>query len=185
VPEADGAVHRLEDRIEMMPYELEAIREEAFRKGEVSGEQRALSVYESELLERLKECDALLSNLEETKDALIKEMHGAVGHLVVEAAGRLLEGWQPEETDVVRIVEGLLEDFDSGEHRMRIRLNPQSLELLSDRVIGVLAQSHPNLELVSDARLKPGESLLEGRFGLADARYSEKLKNLNEVLTYE
>lgn len=183
--ESQGVVSDLSEKIQLMPHELEAIRIEAFQEGERAGEEKAQAVYRSELSAKIEACEQLATGLEGLKNDLIKEMHSSVGSLVVEAVGRLLEGWEPGEADVRRIVEGLLEDFDPGGHKMRIRLNPDSYELLSEETIGELAQSHPQLEFVTDTRLQAGECVLEGRFGLADARYCEKIKSLNEVLTYE
>lgn len=184
-PEPQGEVNSLNDRLNLFPYELEAMKAQAFLEGEQSGEKKALAIYESELSQKIGLCDQIATGLESLKDDLTKEMHIAVGNLVVEAVGRLLEGWVPGESEVRNIVEALLEDFDPGDHRMRIHLHPKSLELLSSDTMHQLTQSHPQLEFMSDSRLQPGECFLEGRFGLVDARYSEKLKNLSEVLSDE
>lgn len=178
-----GQVHALEDTVELKSYELEAIREKAFQAGAQSAREKAEAIYQSELAGKIELCGRAAGELAELKQDLIAEMHSAVAELVLEAAGRLMEGWEPDEAAVKKIVEALLEDFDPGDHRMRIRLHPESLELLSSSTTAEFAQSYPQLEFTGDAHLKPGECLLEGRFGLADARYSEKLKNLSQVLT--
>ena len=178
-----GQVHALDDTPGLSSYEIEAIREKAFQAGEQSAREKAEVVYQDELAAKIGLCEKAAGELMNLKQDLIDEMHGAVAELVLEAAGRLMEGWEPDEAGVKKTVEALLEDFDPGDHRMRIRLNPESLELLTGSTTAQFEQSYPQLEFTADAHLKPGECQLEGRFGLADARYSEKLKNLSEVLT--
>lgn len=181
--ETKGDVHVLGETLELMPHELEAVKQRAYSEGKKAGQEEAEANYEADLSHKIRECGDLATELAALKNDLIQEMHGAIADLVLEAVGRLLDGWQPDAPAVEAMVEALLNDFDAEDHRMRIRLHHETLELLSGASVEQFKESNPQLEFRGDSRLKPGECVLEGRFGLADARYSEKLKNLSEVLT--
>lgn len=180
-----GEAHALGETIQLMPHELEAIKRQVFDAGRKAGLEEAQVSHGEKLSQEVERCAKLSSELVHFKSDLIDEMQKAVAELVLEAVGRLLNGWQPDASDVEAMVASLLDDFDAEDHRMRIRLHHETLELLSRASQDRFKEGNPQLEFCGDSRLKPGECILEGRFGLADARYSEKLKNLSAVLTDE
>jgi flagellar biosynthesis/type III secretory pathway protein FliH len=183
--EIAGQINVLGDTLQMMPHELEAIKEQAYRAGEQAGEEKATDIYRQELAEEIAICGKMASELMALKQDLVNELHTALAELVLEAVGRLMFGWQPDAAEVKAMVESLLDDFDPADHQMRVRLHPETLELLRSTSLEAFTENNRQLEFIADAKLQRGECMLEGRFGLADARYSEKLKNLNEVLTDE
>jgi len=183
--ESEGLVCSVDERLEMAPYELEAIKARAFAEGVNAGREEAETAYNNGLSQQAELCAQAAKALDSLRIDLHKEMQAAVADLVVEATGRLLAAWKPDAKAVEALVEQLLEDFDPADHHMRIRLNTESLQLLDAASISRFKENYTHLEFSGDSRLEPGECLLEGRFGLTDARYSEKLKNLSEVLTDE
>ena len=61
-------------------------------------------------------------------------------------------------------------------------LNPQAIQQLQSHQIDFAGRSG-HVELMEDSQLKVGECRVEGRFGLVDAQYLTKLRNLHAVLT--
>lgn len=181
----DVKVYSTKDTVTLLPYEIEQIKAEAYAAGQADAAKQLEVSAQQERESRNAALQSSLAELSKLQSDLVQEFDEVLPELLIEAAGRLLAGWVPQRADVESIVDELLEDFNSGDHAMRIHLNPTTLETLTDAGVDAFVRQNPGLEFVADPKLQPGESTLDGRFGLADARFSAKLKNLKEVLNHE
>lgn len=181
----DVQVVSARDPVSLLPHEIEQIKAEAYAAGCADTAKQHEEEMSREREMHANAIGASLTELSNLKKQLVQEVEEILPELLIEGAGRLLARWEPDRSSVEAMVEELLVDFDAGDHVMRIHLNPTALETLTEAGAEVFIRENPGLEFIADSRLLPGESTLDGRFGLADARYSAKLKNLKEVLKHE
>lgn len=123
----------------------------------------------------------VLQQLDTTRKELAEELNALLPELIIEGVGRILEAWEPDGATVESVVKELLAGTDLEDEWLHLRLHPTSIQNLKSHC-GPLEEVFPEVRFVADERLGQGECLLEGRFGVVDARYSAKLSNLREVL---
>lgn len=169
-----------EDLSKIQAAEFEVAIEEAYQRGLADG--RKLEAEETRQgLEQLgQEVQGTLEAVVEERRALVPRLRELLPELLVEGVGRVLHGYEPDGSMIQRIVSELLDGFDNQDSRMRLSLNPVDLENLI-RLVPDFQNWYPELSLLADGSLHRGECLLDGRFGVVDARHSAKLASLRKV----
>ncbi len=161
--------------------EVEKVRAEAYARGRKEGLAEAEAAHQQELEVLRTRVDVVINGVSEQGTALFRQLEGLLPDLIIEGVGRVLHAWEPEPAMVDRIVQELVAGFDPANARMRLTLNPQDLKALQGNDDS-LSHRYPGIEVASNEELARGECYLEGRFGVADARYAAKLRNLREVM---
>lgn len=178
-PDAEAEARAREEAAALAARE-EALRE-AHQKGLAEGRKEAARQAEARMQKLAGEVHAVMASLETERQALTAQVRELLPELVIEGVGRVLYGLEPDGETVHRIITSILDGFDSDDSQMRISLNPEDLTSLKE-VAPELAETYPGLRLVPTTDLHRGECLVEGRFGVADARYSAKLSSLRKVM---
>lgn len=178
---ADAALEEAQARLAQLEAAHKKALEEAYRKGVGDGQAQARQQAEARLSTMEKNLGAAVAALVKERSTLAAELEGILPELIIEGVGRVLYGLEPDGETIQRIVRELLSGFDTEDSARRLFLNPEDLKSLQ-AVQAAFEESDPGLRLVADASLHRGECYLEGRFGLADARYSAKLSSLRKVL---
>jgi len=163
----------------------EAVREaqtEAYARGFEDGRAAEATARERDREAMRRELDEILSSFQRERDGLVTELEALLPQYILEGVGRMLYAMEPDAKAVSRIVRELLHGRDEKDHPMRLTLNSRDAGLLEE-IDPALFERFPNLNLIRDDSLHSGECLLESRFGIADARYSAKLANLQKVLS--
>ena len=162
---------------------LASIKSEAFEAGMTAGEKRALDAYAQEKKQLMENWAHLTEGLAQAKSEMLEQLQSCLPDLLIEGVGQILEAWEPSPDQVAQVVNDLLDSCDlRGGNPVVVFLNPQSIQQLQSHQIDFNGRS-ALVELMDDGNLKAGECRVEGRFGMVDAQYSTKLRNLHSVLT--
>jgi len=164
--------------------ELEALKSAAYAEGVEAGRQLERDASGLEAARLNTEYRQSFSSLELARADLVEQVQALLPELVIEGVGRILQAWQPDAEAIEAVVQELLAGFDAAEGDIRVYLHPDSMQQLLAAGDAFRA-GNPHLDLQADGALQVGECRVEGRFGLADARYSSKLLNLRKVLIDE
>jgi len=155
--------------------DLSAAREEAYEEGYHKGQAAA----REELEQAMDTVSSLVKELqgarprvfEASRNDLIDLLDGCLDwlHLTTIASDREL---------VVRVVDAVLEDFDS-DVPITIRLNPRDHRTLSDEIdAGTRPWSTWDLTLLPDTAIEPGGCVVDAPEGRVDATVTERLSRL-------
>ena len=176
--------HDLEDKPAHLSEEaLAAIKAEAFDAGIVEGEKRMLDACAQDKKQLLENWAHLTEGLAQAKSEMLEQLQSCLPDLLVEGVGQILQAWEPSADQLAQVVNDLLDSCDLREgNPVAVFLNPEAIQELQSQKIDFNGRSGL-VELMEDSHLKSGECRVEGRFGLVDAQYRTKLRNLHEVLT--
>lgn len=176
--------HDQEDRPAHLSEEaLAAIKAEAFDAGIVEGEKRMQDAYAQDKKQLLENWALLTEGLAQAKSEMLEQLQSCLPDLLVEGVGQILQAWEPSTDQLAQVVNDLLDSCDLREgNPVAVFLNPQAIQELQSQKIDFKGRSGL-VELMEDSHLKSGECRVEGRFGVVDAQYRTKLRNLHAVLT--
>ena len=176
--------HDLEDKPAHLSEEaLAAIKAEAFDAGIVEGEKRMQDAYAQEKKQLMENWAHLTEGLAQAKSEMLEQLQSCLPDLLVEGVGQILQAWEPSADQLAQVVNDLLDSCDLREgNPVAVFLNPQAIQELQSQKIDFNGRSGL-VELMEDSHLKSGECRVEGRFGVVDAQYRTKLRNLHAVLT--
>lgn len=161
---------------------LAAIKAEAFDAGIAEGEKRMLDAYAQEKKQLMENWAHLTEGLAHAKSEMLQQLQTCLPDLLVEGVGQILEAWEPSSDQLVQVVNDLLDKCDLREgNPVVVFLNPQAIQQLQSHQIDFNGRSGL-IELMQDVHLNAGECRVEGRFGVVDAQYRTKLRNLHSVL---
>lgn len=160
---------------------LKAARAEAEAAGHAAGKAEAEAVAAARAEEQEGQLKTVLVRVEEQLGQLRGELEALLPELIVEGVGRVLHAWKPDGEEVKAVVGELLEGFESESGNLRLSVNAEDWEALEEEDAD-FAERYRALEIRKDVGLQRGECYLEGRFGVADARFAAKLRSLREVM---
>ena len=178
--------HAMSDNPAQLSEEaLAAIKAEAFEEGRAAGEKRILDSCMQEKKQLMENLAHLIEDLAQAKSEMLEQLQTCLPDLLVEGVGQILQAWKPCADQLVQVVNDLLDCCDLREgNPVVVFLNPEAIQQLQSHQIDFNGRSGL-VELTEDSHLKAGECRVEGRFGVMDAEYRTKLRNLHSVLTDE
>lgn len=160
---------------------LEKARAEAEAAGHAAGKAEAEAAARVQAEEKEGHLKTVLGQVEGQLAALRGEVEALLPELIVEGVGRVLHAWKPDGEEVKAVVGELLEGFESESGELRLSVNADDWKALEEEDAD-FAERYRALEIRKDRELQRGECYLEGRFGVADARFAAKLRSLREVM---
>ena len=162
---------------------IAAIKAEAYEAGFAEGEQRLRDSYAQEKKQLLENWTHLTEGLAQAKSEMLNQLQTCLPDLLIEGMGQLLAAWEPNADQLTQVVNDLLDSCHIREgNPVAVFLNPQAIQELQAHQVDFNGRSDL-VELLVDNNLQLGECRIEGRFGVVDAQYSTKLRNLSSVLT--
>lgn len=161
---------------------LEKLKAEAYQAGVDFGLKQEQEKYAEERARSSQSFSQVISELGLARLELVEEVQSLLPELVIEGVGRILQAWQPDAAAVAQVVHDLLDGFDRDQGQIRVYLHSESIKKLLASGEAEFSANHPHVNLQSDDALLAGECRVDGRFGVADAKYSSKLLNLRKVL---
>jgi flagellar biosynthesis/type III secretory pathway protein FliH len=176
--EASGTPGRAEAEMEKLLVKAERKAERMVRQEQ---EQRIQSA-RSEAKQLLAAAEAVLREMEQTQQQLLERQEESILRLVLEIAQNLFGGGFELDPDALQQVlqDALLEARELGE--LTLYLNPEDQEKLDPHWPEQFASPENNLRMAANPDIQPGGCLVEGEFGLVDARVSTKLANIKKAL---
>ena len=157
--------------------EFETAKREAYHAGAEETARRM----EKQMLEQRGELVRLqsetLAKLAEQHTALARQLHDALPELTIEAAARVLASTTIDREAVLRIVEDLLGEIAPGPEQFEVQLAPQDLEAITGHD-AQLREKHPQIAFRANTQLRPGDCMVNSRFGVIDGRLGTKLRAL-------
>jgi flagellar biosynthesis/type III secretory pathway protein FliH len=165
--------------------EMEKLLVKAERKAErilrQEQEQRIQSA-RSEARQLLAAAEGVLQSMEQAQQQLVEGQEESVLRLVLEIARNLFGGGFNLDRDALQQIlqDALLEARELGE--LTLYLNPGDQEKLDPHWPEQVTSPEHKVRIAADPDIHPGGCLVEGEFGLVDARVSTKLANIKEGL---
>lgn len=161
--------------------ELVAARTKGYHEGEAAA--RAFS--DQQVVDLRAEVSSLQEGvfgcLERTQEDLCAQVKSALPLLTIELGARLLAGFEPPPELVERICRDALETLYPERTGLELVVGTRDVEILENLVPGW--ETHfPKLRMTVDDTLVPGDCMVRSRFGVTDARGSEKLEGLRREL---
>lgn len=157
----------------------------ACREARQRGADEAMELMERQMLDLRADVLHLqsrtFSELAGTHKALIAQFRGLLPELVTEAASRVLAATPLSRATVTAIVDEILLGIEPASEELDVRLAPSDLELITG-IEKDFRDKHPSITFRADPDLKPGDCVVQSRFGTLDGRISTKLELCKEAL---
>ncbi len=162
--------------------EIEAIRQEAYHKGQ----DAARAFADHQLVEIRTDVqqlqDGIFARLADLEPALLGQIRSALPGLALDLARRVLAGFEPPPEVIERVCREALDLLYPEREGLELILSPRDGQLLT-HLNPEWLQRYPGLRLRTDAALSAGDCQVRSRFGLTDARRTTKLETLSLGLT--
>jgi flagellar biosynthesis/type III secretory pathway protein FliH len=149
------------------------------------GADEAMALMEGQMLELRADVLHLqsrtFSELAAAHANLIAQFRSILPELVIEAAARVLADTPITMETVARIVGELLDGIEPGSQELEVRLAAGDLAWIAG-LEPEFREKHPSINFRADAELKPGDCIVQSRFGTLDGRLNTKLQLCKEAL---
>ena len=159
--------------------------EAACREARQRGADEAMEVMERQMLELRADVQHLQSRtfaeLAAAHAAVVAQFRALLPRLATEAASRVLAGMPLSRDAVLGIVAEMLHNIEPGSPELEVRLAPSDLELIAGNESG-FREKHPAIIFRADGELKPGDCVVQSRFGMLDGTVATKLQICREAL---
>lgn len=170
-----GRARRVDER------ELETLRENAYREGadaaRAFADQQMVDLRHD--VQRLH--DGLFSRLAGVESAIVAQLQQALPGLALELARRLFAGYEPPPEALEAHCREVLGTLYPERENLELHVCPRDADLL-EKMNPSWSASYPGLRVVADTSLAPGDCQVRSRFGVTDARLSDKLEHLRREL---
>ena len=113
--------------------------------------------------------------------AVIAQFRALLPELATEAASRVLASTPLSRDTVLGIVGEMLRNIEPGSPELEVRLASGDLELIAGHEAD-FREKHPAIIFRADAELKPGDCIVQSRFGMLDGTVATKLQVCKEAL---
>ena len=157
----------------------------ACREARQRGADEATQLLERQMLELRSDVQHLQSDtftkLGSLHAELIAQFHALVPELVTETASRVLAATPISRDTVLSIVREVLQGSEHRSPELEVRLAPRDLDLIAGYE-AAFREKHPALVFLADPELKPGDCVVQSRFGMLDGRIATKLQICKEAL---
>jgi flagellar assembly protein FliH len=161
--------------------ELADIRAAAYREGadaaRAFADQQMVDLRHD--VQQLQE--GLLGRLSGAEPAIVAQLQNALPALAIDLARRLLAGYEPPVEVVQAHCREVLEALYPERENLELIICERDAGLL-EKLNPTWSARYPGLKVTVDASLSPGDCQVRSRFGITDARISDKLENLEREL---
>ncbi len=113
--------------------------------------------------------------------AVIAQFRALLPELVTEAASRVLAVTPLSRDTVLKIVDEMLRNIEPGSPELEVRLASSDLESIAGHDAD-FRERHPAIIFRADPDLKPGDCIVQSRFGMLDGTIWTKLQICKEAL---
>jgi len=155
------------------------------REARQRGAAEATEFIERQMLELRSEAVHLQSRtfteLAAAHANVIAQFRTLLAELATAAAARVLASTPVSRDTVLAIVGEMLGNVESGSPELEVRLASGDLELIAG-LEADFRQKHPAIIFQADAELKPGDCIVQSRFGMLDGTVATKLQICKEAL---
>ena len=149
------------------------------------GADEAMQLMERQMLELRADVLHLqsrtFSELAEAHAAVVAQFRALLPKLATEAASRVLAGTPLSQDAVLGIVGEMLHNIEPGSPELEVRLAPSDMGLIAGHESD-FREKHPAIIFRADAELKPGDCIVQSRFGMLDGTVATKLQICKEAL---
>ena len=159
--------------------------EAACREARQRGADEAMQLTKRQMLDVRAEVLHLqsrtFSELAAAHAAIVAQFRALVPKLATEAASRVLAGTPISEGTVLNVVSEMLHNIEPGSPELEVRLAPADIGLIAGHEPD-FREKHPAIIFRADAELKPGDCVVQSRFGMLDGTVATKLQICKEAL---
>jgi flagellar assembly protein FliH len=162
----------------------EAARLQGYNVGFEQGHAAGLAAAEQSVAESVRRLAALVSSVHESHASFFRAAERQVGDLALQIAQKVVEREIENMPDLaINVIRSALEEMD-GRTAVRVRVNPDDVELLRRRWTQVVPPGigADRIELQADERVQAGGAVIETTHGQVDAQLDSKLAQLGNAL---
>ena len=149
------------------------------------GADEAMEVMERQMLELRTDVVHLQSRtfteLAAAHAAVIAQFRALLPELATEAASRVLAATPLSRDTVLKIVDEMLHSIEPGSPELEVRLASSDLQLIAGHESD-FREKHAAIIFRADPDLKPGDCIVQSRFGMLDGTIGTKLQICKEAL---
>ncbi|NLM96258.1 MAG: hypothetical protein GX175_01335 [Halanaerobiaceae bacterium] len=161
------------------------VEEEAFNKGYQEGLERGIDDGSKKGLEELREVikdfEEIILTTEKELDNSVEKLNQELISLAVKISRKLINTEIRINPEIINdIVKGILKEMFDIE-KVVIYLSPELLQYIS-REDFINGNSRNRIEFLADSRLKPGDCIVETKFGCKDGTIEEQLARMEKEL---
>ena len=155
------------------------------REARQRGADEAMEVMERQMLELRTDVLHLQSRtfteLAAAHAVVIAQFRALLPELATEAASRVLAATPLSRDTVLKIVGEMLHSIEPGSPELEVRLASSDLQLIAGHESD-FREKHPAIIFRADPELKPGDCIVQSRFGMLDGTIGTKLQICKEAL---
>jgi flagellar assembly protein FliH len=178
----EAAVLSLNERDRLLREEIEVLRKQVLERARQEGYEAGLAAGEAAFSDQIESLRHLARSAEA---ALSGDIHGFEDVLIdiaFEAVCRIIGRTLATPEGVASVIREVIREV-RGREQLLVRLSPQDLALLGERVSTLLnGQEGLRLEFVADERVALGGCIVEVAGGTLDGRLETQLKQLSDTL---
>jgi flagellar assembly protein FliH len=167
--------------------EAAAIRERARREGHEAGRQAGYDegarAARQELAQQLELAHEIAAQAVVDRRQLIASAEQEIIRLAMHVARKIVAKEIEQDPDVLRglLTRAMLKV--AGTERMRLRLHPQTIEVLGEYLSNITARfAERGVEVVADPAVDPAGVIIDTRAGTVDARVETQLQKIERTL---
>ncbi|MCX7712311.1 MAG: FliH/SctL family protein [Chthoniobacterales bacterium] len=170
-----------EEQMAFIQQQIEQAREEGRRQGR----EEVMAILNAQILEQRSQFAHLQENTFRSITAahaeLCEQLRKALPLLALEVARRVLGGIELDRTIIHTVAAETLQELAPGTPDVELRLCPLDYELVRN-IEREFNHIYPNLRIVSDPELRPGDCIARSHFGTIDGRLETKLQSIQEAI---
>ncbi len=170
--------------VEAAKAEAEAIREEAREKGRAEGLETGRAELEALKEDAVTRLLGAVQALEKTRPQVLKELEHELVQLVIAAASKMAAKELEIKPEAIRNVVLSALKLVSQTRSVKIRVNPQDLEMV-EAVQPRIAADYPDLakvDLIPDKDVSPGGCVVVTESEEIDDTVETRIRNMSEVM---
>lgn len=161
--------------------EVDVEREQGYQNGLraawVAYEEK-LAGYQEEMLDSQRQ---IFNGITAHHDTLVEQFSRMLPGVVMEAVSRVLAVVEYDKALITGIVAELLGEIRADSGELEVMLSARDLKLFEGNE-QMFRQKYPGIRFIADADLRPGDCMVQSRFGTFDGRIATKVENVEALL---
>lgn len=158
-------------------------REEGLEEGQRAGREEGARLAREELQHELELAHGVAAQAKVDREQLLAAAEPAIIRLAIATARRIISREVELDPDITRglLTRAMLKA--AGDDRIRLRLNPKTIETLGDYLANMTARfADRGVEVVADPAVEPAGVIVDTRAGTVDAQVETQLANVERTM---
>jgi len=181
--ELGGKIKKLlQDKAQQFEKQIEEERKASYEKGLQEGEEKGRKAGEEQIKDSLDTLKKVLDEISNKKSQILIDAEKTIVGLAFNIASEIVKKEINEDDEIiVNIVKDALK-YAAEEGKLIIRLNPDDLKIVQEKVLFPSSKGGKNVEIIGDKSISQGGCYVETNSGEIDATLETRLKEMEKKL---